>query len=120
MAELEPPADGKTSWDFSLVDPFAIDFRQATEGHSTILELQHHSPMDVQDRKPVPYPADPRTTVWSYEQGTELRDPSMKELADYYARLVSWYTQGGLPTNSANGTSPAIISAGLLGGAERG
>ncbi|MEJ2008260.1 MAG: glycosyl hydrolase family 39, partial [Acidobacteriota bacterium] len=32
---------------------------------------------------------------WSYEQGTELRDPSMKEVADYYARLVSWYTQGG-------------------------
>jgi len=24
-----------------------------------------------------------------------LRDPSMKELADYYARLVSWYTLGG-------------------------
>ncbi len=33
--------------------------------------------------------------TWNYEQGTELRDPSMKELADYYGRLVSWYTQGG-------------------------
>jgi hypothetical protein len=29
------------------------------------------------------------------KQGTELRDPSMKEVSDYYARLVSWYTQGG-------------------------
>ena len=45
--------------------------------------------------KPVPYPADPNQPVWNYEQGTELRDPSMKEVADYYARLVSWYTQGG-------------------------
>ena len=33
--------------------------------------------------------------MWDYTQGTELRDPSMKELADYYARLVSWYTLGG-------------------------
>jgi len=36
VAELEPPANGKTSWDFSLIDPFAMDFAQATEGHSTI------------------------------------------------------------------------------------
>jgi hypothetical protein len=33
--------------------------------------------------------------TWDYEQGTELRDPSMKEVADYFARLVSWYTKGG-------------------------
>jgi hypothetical protein len=45
--------------------------------------------------KPVPYPTDPNEITWSYEQGTELRDPSLKELGDYYARLVSWYTQGG-------------------------
>ena len=45
--------------------------------------------------KPVPYPADPDQPVWDYTQGTELRDPTGKELGDYYARLVSWYTQGG-------------------------
>jgi len=33
--------------------------------------------------------------TWDYEQGTELRDPTMKEVADYYARLLSWYTNGG-------------------------
>lgn len=27
--------------------------------------------------------------------GQELRDPSRKELAGYYSRLVRWYTQGG-------------------------
>jgi len=26
VAELEPPKDGKTSWDFSLIDPMTIDF----------------------------------------------------------------------------------------------
>ena len=45
--------------------------------------------------KPVPYPADPDEITWTYEQGKDLRDPSRKELAQYYARLVSWYTQGG-------------------------
>ena len=36
IAELEPPADGKTSWDFSLIDPMTIDFLDATKGHSVI------------------------------------------------------------------------------------
>ena len=59
VAELEPPKDGKTSWDFSLIDPMTEDFMNATAGHSVMRELQHHSPVDVQDDKPVPYPADP-------------------------------------------------------------
>lgn len=45
--------------------------------------------------KPVHYPADPSEVTWQYTQGTELRDPSGKELGDYYARLVSWYVNGG-------------------------
>ena len=44
---------------------------------------------------PVSYPSDPDKPVWNYTQGTELRDPSLKELGDYYGRLVSWYTKGG-------------------------
>src|SRR5579875_1181513 len=28
VAELEPPANGKTSWDFSLIDPMMDDFMQ--------------------------------------------------------------------------------------------
>jgi len=32
---------------------------------------------------------------WDYTQGNELRDPSGKELGDYYNRLVSWYVNGG-------------------------
>ncbi len=43
----------------------------------------------------VNYPEDPYQTGWDYNQGTELRDTTMKELAGYYARLISWYTKGG-------------------------
>jgi hypothetical protein len=39
VAELEPPADGKTSWDFSAIDPMTEDFINATSGHSVILNF---------------------------------------------------------------------------------
>lgn len=95
VAELEPPANGKTSWDFTLIDPFAEDFAQATQGHSAIWNFSTIPQWMFKTDKPVSYPADPNLPVWNYEQGTQLRDPSMKEVADYYARLVSWYTKGG-------------------------
>jgi len=95
VAELEPPKDGKTSWDFSLIDPMTSDFMEATAGHSVILNFSTIPQWMFKTEKPVAYPADPNQVTWNYTQGTELRDPSMKELGDYYARLVSWYTQGG-------------------------
>ena len=39
VAELDPPKGGKTSWDFSLIDPLTIDFLDATQGHSVILNF---------------------------------------------------------------------------------
>ena len=95
VAELEPPKDGKTSWDFSLIDPMTEDFINATAGHSVIINFSTIPQWMYKTDKPVPYPADPDQPVWDYEQGTELRDPTFKEVADYYARLLSWYTQGG-------------------------
>ena len=95
VAELEPPAAGKTSWDFSLIDPMTIDFLKATAPHPVILNFSTIPQWMFKTDKPVPYPADPDQPVWNYTQGTELRDPSLRELADYYARLVSWYTAGG-------------------------
>jgi hypothetical protein len=95
VAELEPPKDGKTSWDFSVIDPMTIDFLDATQGHSVILNFSTIPQWMFKTDKPVAYSADPDQVTWDYEQGTELRDPSMKEVADYYARLVGWYTQGG-------------------------
>ncbi len=95
VAELEPPDRGKTSWDFSLIDPMMDDLMRATRGHSVIVNFSTIPQWMFKTPKPISYPADPSQVNWDYEQGTELRDPSMKEVADYYGRLVSWYTQGG-------------------------
>jgi len=95
VAELEPPKNGKTSWDFSLIDPMTEDFMKATAGHSVILNFSTIPQWMFKTPNPVAYPADPDQVVWNYEQGTELRDPSMKEVADYYQRLANWYIKGG-------------------------
>jgi hypothetical protein len=95
VAELEPPSKTSTSWDFSLIDPYTEDAFQALNGHpveftlSTIPEWMFKTP------KPVGYPKDPEELFYDYEQGRELRDPTYKEVADYYARVVSWYANGG-------------------------
>jgi hypothetical protein len=95
VAELDPPADGKTSWDFTHIDPMTIDFLEATKGHSVILNFSTIPQWMYKTEKPVAYPSDPNQVTWDYEQGTELRDPSGKEVGDYFARLISWYTKGG-------------------------
>lgn len=95
VAELEPPTKTSTSWDFSLIDPYTEDAFAAINGHpveftlSTIPEWMFKTP------KPVVYPKDPEELFYEYELGKELRDPSYKEVADYYARVVSWYVNGG-------------------------
>ncbi|OQA46859.1 MAG: hypothetical protein BWY52_00518 [Chloroflexi bacterium ADurb.Bin325] len=95
IAELYPPADGKTSWDFTLVDPPTIDFLEATQGHSVMLNFSTIPPWMFKTEQPPAYPDDPDQPIWDYQKGTELRDPSLKEFGDYFARLVAWYTQGG-------------------------
>ncbi|MBB5058819.1 hypothetical protein HDF16_003533 [Granulicella aggregans] len=96
VAELEPPKDGKTSWDFRYIDPTLDDFMKATEGHSVILNFSTIPAWLFKTDTPVTYPEDPNQVFWNYTQGTELRDPSCKEAAEYFARLISWYTKGGL------------------------
>jgi hypothetical protein len=95
VAELEPPTAQKTSWDFSLIDPMTKDFLAATEGHPTVMNFSTIPTWLFKTEKPVTYPADANQVAWNYTQGTELHDPSGKELGDYYARLVSWYANGG-------------------------
>jgi len=95
VAELEPPTPQKTSWDFSLIDPMTKDFLAATEGHPAILNFSTIPTWLFKTEKPATYPDDPNKVYWDYTQGTELRDPSGKDLGDYYARLVSWYANGG-------------------------
>jgi hypothetical protein len=95
VAELQPPGQGKTSWDFSLIDPMTEDFFSATAGHSVIVNFSTIPAWMFKTGKPVSYPEDPDQVDWNYTQGTELRDPSIRQLGDYYARLVGWYTRGG-------------------------
>jgi hypothetical protein len=95
VAELDAPTSDKTSWDFTYIDPVTKDFLAATEGHSTIINFSTIPAWMFKTDKPVTYPEDPNQVFWNYTQGTELRDPSGKELGEYYGRLVSWYTKGG-------------------------
>ena len=95
VAELEPPTDGKTFWDFSVLDPIMEDFMKSARGRPVVMNISTIPQWMFKTDKPVPYPDDPDEITWTYEQGTELRDPSMKEVAEYFARVVSWYTKGG-------------------------
>ncbi len=95
VAELEPPTGDKTSWDFSLIDPMTKDFLAATEGHPTVMNFSTIPTWLFKTGKPATYPSDPNQVTWDYTQGTELADPTGKQLGDYYNRLVSWYVNGG-------------------------
>ena len=95
VAELEPPSDGSTSWDFSVIDPLVSDFYEATAGRPVVLNFSTTPQWMWKTKEPVTYPADPDQVTWTYTQGNELRDPSAAELAAYYGRLASWYARGG-------------------------
>src|SRR6202050_5916520 len=70
VAELEPPKDGKTSWDFAAIDPMTIDFLDATKGHSVILNFSTIPQWMYKTDQPVTYPDDPDKAGWDYEKGT--------------------------------------------------
>ncbi|MES2221428.1 MAG: glycosyl hydrolase family 39 [Acidobacteriota bacterium] len=95
VAELEPPTATGTSWNFSLIDPMVEDLMAAQSGHGTVMNFSTIPAWLFKTSKPVTYPTDPNQVFWGYTQGTELVDPSGRDLGAYYARLVSWYTRGG-------------------------
>jgi hypothetical protein len=95
IAEMEPPRDGHTSWDFSLIDPLVIDFLEATKGHPVVLNFSTVPQWMFKTSYTFTFPKDHDEAAWTYVDGTELRDPTMKELGDYYARIIGWYTNGG-------------------------
>lgn len=95
VAELKPPRDGKTFWNFSLLDPIVEDFMRAAAGRPVVFNQSTIPEWMFKTGKPVHYPADPDAIDWNYEEDSELRDPTGKEVADYFARVASWYTKGG-------------------------
>jgi len=95
VAELEPPTATATSWEFTHIDPITIDFLEATKGHPVILNFSTIPAWMYKTDKPVTYPANPEEVTWNYTQGSEMVDTTGRQVADYYARLYSWYTKGG-------------------------
>lgn len=102
VAELDAPTSSGTSWNFKSIDPMTKDFMDATAGHPTIMNFSTIPAWMFKTPKPVVYPSDPTQPIWDYTQGTELVDPSGKQLGGYFGRLVSWYTKGGF--TDENGT----------------
>jgi hypothetical protein len=95
VAELKPPTPTSVTWDFSLIDPLVADFLDSTRAHTVVVNFSTIPQWMFKTDDPVDIPSDPNEVDWSYEAGTDLRDPSMKEVSDYFARIVGWYTQGG-------------------------
>jgi hypothetical protein len=95
VAELAPPSEHATSWDFSHIDPIVEDFFAATENRSSVFTVSTIPTWMFKQADPGTIPRDPSEAIWGYEAGDELRDRSGKEVADYYARVAQWYTQGG-------------------------
>jgi len=103
VAELYPPTEGKTSWDFSLMDPLLLDFFEITKGRPAILEFNAIPDWMFKSDRPVSYPEDPNHSSEgekSPRKVTDMVDPTGRQLADYYARIASWYTKGGFKDES--------------------
>ncbi len=95
VAELTAPTATTTSWDFSRIDPVTEDVMMALNGHPVVLNMTTIPEWMFKHDKPVSYPTDPTKLCWDCGTGTELGDPTYKEAADYFARVVSWYAKGG-------------------------
>ena len=95
VAELRRQSGGETFWDFKLLDSTMVAFMDATKGHTVVINFSTTPAWMWKTERPVRYPENPYQTEWNYNQGTELVDTTCKEVANYYSRLISWYTKGG-------------------------
>jgi len=97
VAELEPPAGGRTFWDFSAVDPIVADFMQATAGHPVVFNFGTLPAWIFQTRQPAAVPRDPDQVTWTYSEfnKAQVTAEAVRRAAAYQARLASWYVDGG-------------------------
>jgi len=95
VAELKRPTKDSTFWDFTYLDSTMEAIMNATQGHSVVINFSTTPSWMWKINYDMPYPNDPYEVFWEYNDGSELMDTTMKELAGYYARLFSWYTKGG-------------------------
>jgi hypothetical protein len=87
---------GKVGFRENTIDTESAVFAnvQVTAPDGTVLLADDFSDGLAQWNPPTSVPADPSTIDFGYEQGTQLVVP-VQTVADYYRRLVSWYTDGG-------------------------
>jgi len=95
VAELKAPAKDSTFWDFTYPDSTMEAIMNAQQGHSVVINFSTTPSWMWKINYDMPYPKNAFEVFWPYNDGSELRDTTMKEIADYYARLFSWYTKGG-------------------------
>jgi len=86
IAALKPPTEEKTSWDFSALDPMFTDFINAIGDRPYIMNYQAIPEWMLINPKP---------EKLTHEIGSLFRDPTGKEVAGYFARIVEWYSKGG-------------------------
>jgi hypothetical protein len=94
VPELRAPTSTSTSWNFELVDPAVIDFLTATIGRKPIINFST-TPSWMWNATQPPIPDNASEPFFSYNVGTELNDPTARQVGEYFARVVSWYTLGG-------------------------
>ncbi|KAK0108098.1 hypothetical protein ONS95_002919 [Cadophora gregata] len=92
-----PPTTCITSWNFTYADELMADFYAATPNVSHMINFSTTPGWMwlIPEDQTYDYPRDINEIDFGYNKGTELRDASLREVADYYERLVSWYVKGG-------------------------
>jgi hypothetical protein len=95
VVEVKAPTANETFWDFQYADTVMRDLMAATAGHSVVINFSTIPVWMFKTDKPVEVAADADAINWKYNQGKQLRDTTGKEVAAYFARLLSWYTKGG-------------------------
>jgi Glycosyl hydrolases family 39 len=94
VAEISPPSSLQTFWDFSNMDPLVENFFRGVGKRPSVLSIAT-APQWMFSSAPVEVPRNPDEPVWNYEQGSALRDGSLREISDYYERVARWYLKGG-------------------------
>jgi hypothetical protein len=109
VAELRPPRDQKTYWDFTLMDPIIEDFMDATDGRPVVVNFAT-LPAWMFTGTPLSPPDDPNKVDWDYGaesgpntgffvapggQKRQLTEETIKLIAEYQGRVAGWYIIGG-------------------------
>jgi hypothetical protein len=102
VAELKRATRDSTFWDFTYLDSTMVAIMKAQEGHSVVINFSTTPSWMWNINYDMPYPQDAYQVFWTYNDGSRLRDTTMKELAAYYARLFRWYTKGGFTDELGN------------------